>query len=294
MPATAAAVPVLKVLMSLFSVAVPTKMWFAPGQPVTVKMDQASTLVLTTFDGQKVPAGGPADVAAGATADLRAVFPALDTPGTYVLFADPQGKTAPADFAGTPIVVEVLNNKEAGGTTPMVTKLEPLQYVQMQTNAGPMTMDMAYDVAPNAVDGFLRLNGQGYYDGVLFHRIIKGFVIQGGDPTGAGTGGPGYTTKAEFNGRQHQHGVLSMARTSDPDSAGSQFFICLDYAQTQALDNKYTVFGQVVDGLPTIDALAGAPTGTGDRPTAPQSILTSEVLPVVPGHNPYAAVGLGK
>ncbi len=280
--------------MSLFSVAVPTKMWFAPAQPIAVKLDQASTLVLTTFDGRKVPAEGPADVAAGATADLRAVFPALATPGTYVLFADPQGKSAPADFAGTPIVVEVLANKEQGGAAPMVVKLEPLQYVQMATNAGPMTMTMAYDVAPNTVDSFLRLNGQGYYDGITFHRIIKGFVIQGGDPTGTGGGGPGYTVNQEFNAKQHQHGVLSMARTSDPNSAGSQFFICLDYAQTQQLDNKYTVFGQVVDGLPTIDALAGVTTAEGDRPTATQSIQESNVLPVTPGHNPYAAAGLGK
>ena len=185
------AVSMLKVLMSLFSVVVPSKLWYAPGQPITVKVDQASTLVLTTFDGKPVPAKGSADVAAGASVDLHAVFPVLDAPGTYVVYADPQGKASPADFVGTPIVVEVLNNKEQGGNTPMITKLEPLQYVQMKTTGGDMTMTMYYDAAPNTVDTFLRLAGEGYYDGLMFHRVIKGFMIQGGDPTGTGGGGPG-------------------------------------------------------------------------------------------------------
>ncbi len=285
------ATPMMKMMMALFSVVVPTKMWFAPAQPLTVKVSAASTLVLTTFDGQPVKAAASADAAAGATVDLKTVFPTLATPGTYVLFADPQGKTSPADFAGTPVVVEVLANKEQGGPGGlMVVKMEPLQYVQMATTDGPMTMAMWYNVAPNTVDSFLRLAGQGYYDGVQFHRIIKGFMIQGGDPTGTGTGGPGYTVGQEFNPKPHQHGVLSMARTSDPNSAGSQFFICLDYAQTQQLDGKYTTFGQVVDGLPTVDKLGGTATGADDRPTTPQTIDKAEVLPVTPGHNPYAAM----
>ena len=303
----AAAMPMLKVLMSLFSVAVPTKMWYAPGQPVTVKVDQPSTLVMTTFDGQPVAPKGSADVAAGATVDLRSVFPMVDAPGTYVLFADPQGKSAPADFAGTPIVVEVLNNKETGGTTPMVVKLEPLQYVQMKTNAGPLTETMYYDVAPNTVDAFLRLAGEGYYDGVQFHRVIKGFMIQGGDPTATGTGGPGYNQGAEFNAHKHLPGVLSMARQGDAgeqsgampgehaaNSAGSQFFICLDYNGTKALDNKYTAFGQVTDGMAAVNAIGATPTDGSDRPVTPQSIESAEVLPVTPGHNPYAPLGLGK
>ncbi len=294
MPTAAAAMPMLKVLMSLFSVAVPTKLWFPPATPVTVKLEQPSTLVMTTFDGQPVPAKGSADVAAGATADLRSVFPAIDTPGTYVLFADPQGKRAPADFAGTPVVVEVLANKEQGGTTPMVVKLEPLQYVQMKTTAGAMTMTMYYDTSPNTVDSFLRLAGAGYYDGLAFHRVIKGFMLQGGDPTGTGGGGPGFSLNQEFNPKPHTEGVLSMARTSDPNSAGSQFFVCLDYAQTKQLDNQYTTFGKVVDGMATANAIGVTPTGANDKPVTPQVIDDAQVLPVTPGHNPYAAVGLGK
>jgi peptidyl-prolyl cis-trans isomerase B (cyclophilin B) len=292
-----AAMPLMaKMLMALFSVVVPSKMWFAPGQPITVKTDRAATLVMTTFDGQAVPAKGSADVSAGATTDLKAVFPTLGTAGTYVLFADPVGKTAPADFVGTPIVVEVLANKELGaaGGGPMITKLEPLQYVQMKTTAGPMVMTMYYDTSPNTVDSFLRLCGEGYYDGLTFHRVIKGFMLQGGDPTGTGGGGPGYSINQEFNPKPHKEGVLSMARTSDPNSAGSQFFVCLDYAQTQQLDNQYTTFGKVVDGMATANAIGVTPTGAGDKPITPQVIDHAEVVPVTPGHNPYVWVGLGK
>jgi peptidyl-prolyl cis-trans isomerase B (cyclophilin B) len=278
----------LKVLMSLFSVILPSKLWFAPGQPIAVKVDQASTLVLTTFDGKPVPAKGSADVAAGATVDLKAVFPVLEAPGTYLVYADPQGKTSPADFVGTPVVVEVLSNKETGGSAPMVTKLEPLQYVQMKTTGGDLTMTMYYDSSPNTVDSFLRLAGEGYYDGLLFHRVIKGFMIQGGDPTGTGGGGPGFSQNAEFNSYPHKEGVLSMARTNDPNSAGSQFFICLDYAGTQQLDGKYTTFGKVVSGFEGVQKIGATPTGDGDRPNAPQTIDKAEVLSVTPGHNPYA------
>ena len=291
----AAATPLMKLMMALFSAVVPTKMWFAPGQPVTVKVDQATTLVMTTFDGKPVEAKGSADVAAGATADLAAVFPQIASPGTYVLFADPKGKTAPADFVGTPVVVEVVDNKERGGAPgPMVVKLEPLQYVQMKTTGGPMTMAMYYDTSPNTVDAFLRLCGQGYYDGLSFHRIIKGFMIQGGDPTGTGGGGPGYTLGQEFNAKPHTEGVLSMARTNDPNSAGSQFFICLNYGQTQQLDGKYTTFGKVVDGLDAVKKIGDVQTDASDKPATPQTIDAVQVMPVTPGHNPYAAAGLGK
>ena len=287
MPA-AAALPVMKAMLSLFSVAVPTKMWFAPGQPVTVTVTQPTTLVMTTFDGQPVKPAASADVAADGTADLAAVFPAAKEPGTYLVYADPKGKSAPADFAGTPLVVEVLAGHERGGVQgAMVTKVEPLQYVTMKTTAGEMTMTMYYDTSPNTVDSFLRLCGEGYYDGVTFHRVIKGFMLQGGDPTGTGMGGPGFTLGQEFNAKPHTEGVLSMARTSDPNSAGSQFFVCLDYAQTKQLDNQYTTFGKVVDGMDAAKTIGVTPTAEGDRPVTPQVIEHAEVLPVTPGHNPY-------
>ena len=166
----------------------------------------------------------------------------------------------------------------------------------MTTAAGPMTMDFYYDSAPNTVDSFLRLSAEGYYDGLTFHRIVPGFVIQGGDPKGDGTGGPGFSVGAEFNDRQHLEGVLSMARASDPNSAGSQFFVCLDYAQTKHLDNQYTAFGKVVEGMDAVKKIAATPLADSEngKPASTQSITKAEVFVVTPGHNPYAAIGLGK
>lgn len=289
MPA-AAAVPMLKAMLSLFSAVAPSKMWYAPKQPITLKVDQATTLVMTTFDGKAIPAKGSADVAAGASVDLRSVFPVVDAPGTYLVYADPQGKTAPADFVGTPLVVEVLPNREqqGGGNEPMVIKVLPLQYVSLQTTGGPMKATMYYDVAPNTVDSYLRLAGEGYYDGLTFHRVIKGFMIQGGDPQGNGGGGPGFSLNQEFNPKPHLEGVLSMARTSDPNSAGSQFFICLDYNGTKQLDNQYTAFGKVVQGFENVQKIGATTTGQNDKPNETQSIDKAEVLSVTPGHNPYA------
>ena len=166
----------------------------------------------------------------------------------------------------------------------------------MTTKQGPMTMAFYYDVAPHTVENFLDLAEHGYYDGLTFHRIVPGFVIQGGDPRGDGTGGPGYQIPAEFNERQHEAGVLSMARSNDPDSAGSQFFVCLDYANTKSLDNKYTAFGKVVDGFKVAQAIAAAPLEDpqAGRPKEPQAIEKVEVKPVTAKENPYAAIQKGQ
>ncbi len=111
---------------------------------------------------------------------------------------------------------------------------------------GSIVFDLYSDVAPNTVANFEKLANSGFYNGLNFHRVEPGFVIQGGDPNGDGTGGPGYKIKAEFNSRKHLTGTLAMARSSNPDSAGSQFYICL--APAPFLDNQYTVFGQVTSG----------------------------------------------
>ena len=117
----------------------------------------------------------------------------------------------------------------------------------------------------------------GYYDGVTFHRIIKGFMIQGGCPEGTGTGGPGYKIKAEFNPMPHEPGVLSMARTGDPNSAGSQFFICLE--RVPHLDNQYTAFGKTADAasLDVVKAIGSVRTGGGDKPVEPVVIKKATV-----------------
>ena len=131
--------------------------------------------------------------------------------------------------------------------------------VVIETEVGTLTVELWDDVAPGHVENFLKLTDSGFYDGVSFHRVIPGFMIQGGCPKGDGTGGPGWTVDAEVNDRPHERGVLSMARTADPNSAGSQFFICLDRNGCRHLDGEYTAFGKVVDGVDTIDVIAGRP-----------------------------------
>lgn len=144
----------------------------------------------------------------------------------------------------------------------------------IETSAGTIRVELWDDVAPKHVANFLKLAGDGFYDGLGFHRIIKGFVIQGGCPTGDGTGGPGWSVDAEFNDREHHEGVLSMARSADPNSAGSQFFICLGRDHCQHLDRQYTAFGTVTDGLEAVRAIGTCETDDADRPTDP-IVMTS-------------------
>ncbi len=141
----------------------------------------------------------------------------------------------------------------------------------IETKFGNITLRFFPDVAPNHVNNFIELAGKGFYDGTVFHRIIPGFMIQGGDPNSKGpdrsrygTGNPGYTLKAEFNNRPHKRGTLSMARSSDPDSAGSQFFICV--ADAPYLDGKYTVFGEVVSGMDAVDRIVSQPRDRRNNP----------------------------
>jgi peptidyl-prolyl cis-trans isomerase B (cyclophilin B) len=127
----------------------------------------------------------------------------------------------------------------------------------IETDQGTIVLELWNDVAPGHVTNFTALASNGVYDGLGFHRIIPGFMIQGGCPTGDGTGGPGYTIKAEFNSRKHEPGVLSMARSGHPDSAGSQFFICLTRENCKHLDGQYTAFGKVTKGMDVVEKIAG-------------------------------------
>lgn len=127
--------------------------------------------------------------------------------------------------------------------------------VKMTTSEGELTLELWNDVAPGHAENFTKLVNEGFYDGLNFHRIIPGFMIQGGCPKGDGTGGPGWHVKAEFNDREHQPGVLSMARSQDPDSAGSQFFICLTRQNCQHLDGQYTAFGKIVEGMDVVETI---------------------------------------
>jgi peptidyl-prolyl cis-trans isomerase B (cyclophilin B) len=150
--------------------------------------------------------------------------------------------------------------------------------IEFQTTQGTITLDLFPDIAPGHCRNMIGLTRIGFYDGVVIHRVIKDFVIQAGCPQGVGTGGPGYQIPAEFNDRPHVAGTLSMARTSDPDSAGSQFFLCL--GRVTHLDGNYTVFGQTSDqaGLDVVMKLGAAATGANDRPIQPDSIETAKVI----------------
>ena len=126
-------------------------------------------------------------------------------------------------------------------------------HIQIETAHGDILIELYPDSAPNTVANFKALAGKGYYDGLTFHRVIAGFMAQGGDPKGTGTGGPGYKVKAEFNDRKHLRGTVAMARSADPDSAGSQFYIC--FGPQPHLDGQYTIFGQVVEGMDAVDQI---------------------------------------
>lgn len=134
----------------------------------------------------------------------------------------------------------------------------------ISTKFGDITLKFFPDVAPGHVKNFIDLAKKGFYNGTIFHRVIPAFMIQGGDPSGNGTGGPGYTIKAEFNKRPHTRGTLSMARSNMPDTAGSQFFICV--ADRPDLDRQYTVFGEVVSGIEVVDKIVSQPRNSMDKP----------------------------
>ena len=148
-------------------------------------------------------------------------------------------------------------------------------------NGDVMKAELYPDVAPNTVNNFISLVKKGFYDGLIFHRVIAGFMIQGGDPEGSGMGGPGYSIKGEFNyngvenNLKHPRGVLSMARAQHPDSAGSQFFIM--HADAPHLDGQYAAFGKLVEGEDVLDSIASIDTDWSDRPRTPQVMKTVTV-----------------
>ncbi|HEX4796063.1 MAG TPA: peptidylprolyl isomerase [Humisphaera sp.] len=295
---------VFAALLAIVAAVVPMRNWYAPSQPLTVdvKSEGDAKLVLTDFNGTAFEPKTPVEVNGDKTVDLKGIYEEASRPGTYVLYVVPKGKTVD-QFTGAPWVIEVRSEKRGGAPADaMVTYVRPLEYAVMTTDKGPLTMVFYFDVAPITAESFLYLSRTGYYNGLTFHRIVPGFVIQGGDPKGDGTGGPGYNVQAEFNDRKHQPGVLSMARQGDPNeqagampraeyanSAGSQFFICLDYSKTVHLDHKYTAFGKVVNGMDAVDAIAHVPLAdAGGRPQTPQHIQKVEVKPVTAADNPYA------
>ncbi len=160
----------------------------------------------------------------------------------------------------------------------------------IKTSEGDMVVQFWNDAAPNTIENFKKLARSGFYDGTIFHRIVKGFMIQGGDPNSKdlgkessyGQGGPGYKIKAEFNDRSHERGVISMARSSDPDSAGSQFFMCL--ASVPRLDHQYTIFGRLIKGDDVLEKIGDTPVtsssmGENSKPTKRVVIESIKIVP---------------
>jgi peptidyl-prolyl cis-trans isomerase B (cyclophilin B) len=165
------------------------------------------------------------------------------------------------------------------------------EVAQITTTEGELVIEFWPEVAPKTVENFKTLAQKGFYDGTCFHRIIKGFMVQGGDPLTKdaakehawGTGGPGHTVKAEFNERSHQRGVISMARSNHPDSAGSQFFICDGNASF--LDRQYTAFGKMIKGDDVLAKISGTPvasSGSGEN-SKPQKRIGVVSIKIVPG-----------
>lgn len=150
--------------------------------------------------------------------------------------------------------------------------------IELKTNHGTIRLDLLPDAAPGHCANLIGLARIGFYNGVIFHRVISGFMIQGGCPSGTGTGGPGYNIRAEFNATPHVAGVLSMARTNDPNSAGSQFFICL--GTHSYLDRQYTAFGRTADqaSLDVVKKIGSLTTDRGDKPLQAATIETATVV----------------
>jgi peptidyl-prolyl cis-trans isomerase B (cyclophilin B) len=302
------------------SVLFPAKGWFGADQAWTVRVKPAApatpvVLVLTDFSGSTLdpdPNGGKREFAEEGTVDVKTLYPAIKTAGSYLLYAVPADKQGVSTFEGTPIVITVVEDRRRGAPPgPMVVSMSPLVFALVDTDAGELTVAFYYDVAPNTVKNFITLAKEGFYDGLAFHRILPNFIVQGGDPRGDGTGGPGYNIDAEFSDRGQEYGVLSMARNSDPNeapnnpprpeyanSAGSQFFIAVDpskdHPNTAPLDGVYTAFGRVVgpNSEQTLAALAKTPVAdknTG-RPEKPPVIRKVEIRPVTTRENPYAVL----
>jgi peptidyl-prolyl cis-trans isomerase B (cyclophilin B) len=184
-------------------------------------------------------------------------------------------------------LVAAVAAEEKKETSPMNASNE---VAVIKTNEGEMVVQFWTDAAPDTIQNFKKLARQGFYDGTIFHRIVKGFMIQGGDPNSKdsakessyGQGGPGYQIKAEFNNHSHGRGVISMARGPDPDSAGSQFFICL--APVRRLDGQYTTFGKLIKGDDVLDKIGNTPVegnaqGEVSKPTKRVVIESVKIVP---------------
>jgi peptidyl-prolyl cis-trans isomerase B (cyclophilin B) len=293
----------------LFSILFPSKLWYAPDQDIHVQLRDApadTTLVLMDSQGKLLVPQVPVEFSADRVCDITRYWRELQIAGTYLLLAVP-GDRSLERFLGTPLVIQVrADTRPQAPPGPMVIKIEPLSYAVLSTDKGDMTAVFYYDVAPYTVANFVKLAQGGYYDGLLFHRVLPNALIQTGDPRGDGTGGPGYHVEGEFSSRKHEPGVLSMSRLNDPiesqgpmpraefaNSGGSQFFICLDYQKTMQFDGRYSAFGKVVRGLEVAKEIGRVEVDPKhQRPVEAPRIRSVRVMPVTRENNPYADLAI--
>ena len=258
---------------------IPSKGWFAPDQPlvVDVRAEGEQMLLLTDFNGRVLESKAPTVVAGEKMVNVRDLYVQLATAGTYVLYLTKVDGTV-ADFTGTPLVISIREDRRRGAPTgPSAIRVEPLRYGVMRTAHGPATIAFYYDAAPNTVAAFQSLAENGFYDGLTFHRVVPEFVIQGGDPAGNGTGGPGYSVReAPPSDQAYTAGVVAMAKAGDepPGTSGSQFFVVT--GDDTGLPPEYAVAGEVTEGMDVVDAIEAL--GTGDGPPSQPVVIESAKL----------------
>lgn len=271
----------------------PQRMYYQPEQPVIVTLDTSALreatdtagafeLVLLSSDGKREASAKLTEPAS--TIDLAEHFagqPGLWDGRTHYVQAVAAGRAV-----GTPlVVVPLMQPNRPPNAKPDGLRVQVARDVLLHTDQGDITIRLTPEVAPNTTLRFSQLVEGGFYTGVIFHRIVPGFVIQGGDPTGSGRGGPGYQIDLEPSTMPHERGTISMARQGhDVNTGGSQFFICLTREKCAPLDGQYTAFGQVTSGLGVVDRIASSrlQDPRSGRPKTPSVILTAEMVPMSP------------
>ncbi len=265
----------------------PAHLYNNPDQPAMVTVQPAvAKIALTDAAGKKQ---AEAAIEKAGDFDLGKLLPAAwDGSFHYAQGLDKDGKAVGSALVIVPLwppeprVKAVLKEKREG--KPMGLRIYPEMRGVLHTTEGDITLAFSPEVAPTTVKSFSDLIGGGLFTNVPFHRVVPGFVIQGGDPTGTGMGGPGYNIDLEASKKPHNVGTLSMARSQDPNSAGSQFFICLDREHCAQLDGGYAAFGDVVAGMDAVKKIAATPladAGSGAPVKAPL-IQTAELIPAPP------------
>jgi len=267
----------------------------------TVQTEQGDSLKVAPLGGAPLTPAGKLTPNAEGYADLAAIYPQMRKGGAFIvtvpgaqplvvntIYNPGRGPNEIKQIAQDPqflAIPEAQKKKILRQFEPTVTTVAPLEYAVISTSAGDITVTFAYDKAPYTINNFVTLAKGGFYNNSAFHRIMKGFMAQGGDsmamdPEMAGTGGPGHQIMAEFSDMKHERGVLSMARSQDPNSAGSQFFLM--HQANAGLDGQYTAFGRITSGIEVVDKLAETPAeaGSGSVAVAQRPKLNSiKVLP---------------